>query len=423
MKILQIHKYFTRKRGGGSVTAFFETIKMLSQKGNEVSVFSMKDENNNPTPYSKYFSDHFDLNEKTGVLRKMKMASKVLYNFEAKKKIEKLIQEENPQIAHLHNFYHYLSPSIISVLKKNNIPIVMTLHDYKLICPNYKLFSRGKICEKCKGRKYYHCLSGKCIKNSFSKSFLAMIEAYLHGILGSYQKIDMFISPSFFMKSKCIEFGIPQEKIKVIRNPIDFENLSKDIDYSLKEKNYFLYYGRLSEEKGISDLIKSVAKLEKEKLLQNNELCIVGKGPEEENLKRLSKELNIENRVKFLGFKLRKELMDLVRQSKFVVVPSVWYDNSPMVVVESQIAKKPIIVSDFGGTKELIIDGKTGFVFKAGNISDLSEKIKKTLLLQREERELMGQNGHDNILKINDSERIYKETIEVYESLFRAKER
>lgn len=417
MKILQIHKYFTRKRGGGSVTAFFETVKMLSQKGHDVAVFSMKDENNNPTPYSKYFSEHFDLNEKTGFLKKMKMASKVFYNFEAKNKLGKLIQEEKPQIAHLHNFYHYLSPSIISGLKKNNIPMVMTLHDYKIICPNYKLFSWGKICEKCKGGKYYHCLLGRCIKNSFSKSFLGMNEAYLHSILGSYQKIDMFISPSFFMKSKCVEFGIPQEKIKVIRNPIDFNEIKKEMDYSLGEKNYFLYYGRLSEEKGISDLIKSVARLEKEKILQNNELRIVGKGPEEENLKKLSKELNIENKVKFLGFKLGKELADVIRQSKFVVVPSVWYDNSPMVVLESQIAKKPIIVSDLGGTKESTIDGKTGFVFEAGNIFDLSEKIKKTLLLRKEERELMGQNGHENILKLNDNEKIYQETLLVYENL------
>ncbi len=416
MKILQIHKYFTRKRGGGSVTAFFETIKMLTQKGHEVAVFSMQDKDNNPTSYSKYFTKHFDLNEKSNPCKKMKLASKVLYNFEAKRNLEKLISEEKPDIAHLHNFYHYLSPSIISALKKNNIPVVMTLHDYKLICPNYKLFSKGKVCEKCKGGKYHHCLSNKCLKNSLSGSFLAMLEAYLHQVIGSYEKVDMFIAPSRFMKNKCMEFGIPEEKIKVIRNPIDIESIGKDIDYSLGEKNYFLYYGRLSQEKGVGDLIKAVSELEKENLLGENILHIVGKGPEEENLKNLAKELGVENKVKFLGFRLGKDLMDAVRQAKFVAVPSVWYDNSPMVIAEAQISKKPVLVSDLGGSKESIIEGETGFVFKSGNIKDLSEKIKKILALQKEERELLGQKGYENIMKINDNETIYQETIGIYES-------
>lgn len=416
MKILQIHKYFTRKRGGGSVTAFFETVKMLSQKGHEVSVFSMQDKDNNPSPYSKYFSGHFDLNEKCGFWEKTKRASKVLYNFEAERNLEKLIKEEKPGIAHLHNFYHYLSPSIINALKKNGIPVVMTLHDYKLICPNYKLFSGGKICEKCKGGKYYNCFFKKCLKDSLSGSLLAMAEAYLHKIIGSYEKVDAFIAPSLFMKNKCVEFGISQEKIKVIRNPIDFKSIGKDIDYSLEEKNYFLYYGRLSKEKGIDVLIKTVSKLKKENLLRENTLCIVGKGPEENNLKDLVKRLDVEDSVKFLGFKLGKDLMNAIRQSKFVVVPSVWYDNSPMVIAESQIAKKPVLVSDLGGSKESIIDGETGFVFKAGDVDDLKEKIKKILAFQKEERELMGQKGYDNILKINDSEMIYRETLDVYES-------
>lgn len=416
MKILQIHKYFTRKRGGGSVTAFFETVKMLSQKGHEVSVFSMQDKDNNPSPYSKYFSGHFDLNEKCGFWEKTRRASKVLYNFEAERNLEKLIKEEKPDIAHLHNFYHYLSPSIINVLKKNNIPIIMTLHDYKLICPNYKLFSEGNICEKCKGGKYYNCFFKRCLKDSLSGSLLAMAEAYLHKIIGSYEKVDAFIAPSLFMKNKCVEFGIPREKIKVIRNPIDPENIKKDINYSLEEKNYFLYYGRLSQEKGIDVLIETVSKLKKENLLGKNTLCIAGKGPEEGSLKDLAKRLDVEDRVKFLGFKLGKDLMDTIRQSKFVAVPSVWYDNSPMVILESQIAKKPVLVSDSGGSKESIIDGETGFVFKAGDADDLEEKIKKILAFQKEEREFMGQKGYENILKINDSETIYREILEIYES-------
>jgi glycosyltransferase involved in cell wall biosynthesis len=419
MKILQVHKYFTRKRGGGSVTAFLEMIKALSEKGHTVSVFSMQDENNELTSYSKYFISHFDVNDKMNILEKIRLAPKIIYNCEAKKKIEELIKNEKPDVAHLHNIYHYLTPSIISALKKYRIPIVMTLHAYKEICPNYKLFIRGKVCEKCKGGKYYNCFFSRCIKESFPKSFLAMIEAYVHKFLKSYEKVDIFIAPSLFMKNKCVEFGIPEDKIKVIRNIVDIESMQKEIDYSLKEKNYFLYYGRLSEEKGISDLIQAVSKLEKENLLDGNELYIVGKGPEEERLKKLTAELGLENKIKFLGFKSGKKLLDIIRQSKFIVVPSVWYENSPMVITESQLSKKPVIVSSLGGSHESIIDGATGLVFEVGDIGDLAQKIKKILVLPEEERENMGQKGFDNIVKINDSEKIYQEIMDVYKSLLK----
>jgi glycosyltransferase involved in cell wall biosynthesis len=419
MKILQVHKYFTRERGGGSVTAFFELLEIFSQKGHKMVVFSMRDKDNKPSPYAKYFTEHFDLNEKTGIGEKLKRASKFLYNFEAKRKLEELIVAEKPEIAHLHNIYHYLSPSIIDTLKKHHIPIVMTLHAYKEICPNYKLFTQGKICESCKGGKYYHCLMNKCLKDSFSGSFLAMLEAYLHKFLGSYAKVDIFISPSEFVKKKYIEFGIPAEKIIVIRNPIDIAQIKKKIDDNPTEKNFFLYYGRISEEKGIADLICAVAELDKENKLSENELYIVGKGPEEENLKGLVKELKLEKKVKFLGFKSGKELWSLVGQAQFVVVPSIWYDNSPMVVLEAQIAKRPVVVSDLGGTSESIIEGETGFVFEAGNITDLAEKIEKTLNLSEAERFLMGQKGCENISKINDEEQIYQKIIKLYESLLR----
>ena len=401
------------------MTVFFEMLKILSQKGHEVIVFSMDDKDNEPSAYSKYFTEHFDLNDRVGIWEKAKRASKFLYNFEAKRKLEKLIIAEKPQIAHLHNIYHYLSPSIIDTLKKHNVPIVLTLHAYKEICPNYKLFVKGKICEKCKGGKYYHCFANKCLKDSFSASFLAMLEAYLHRLLGTYEKVNMFIAPSEFIKNKCVEFGIPQEKITVIRNPIDAGQIKNMPDSKVSEKNYFLNYGRLSSEKGIADLIRATAKLEKENKLGENELYIVGKGPEEKKLKNLVGELGLAGKIKFLGFKQGRELADIIGRAKFIVVPSIWYDNSPMVVLEAQIAKRLVIISDLGGTKESIIPGETGNVFEAGNVDELAEKIEKTLRLSQAERLSMGEKGSTNILKINDNEKIYRETMEVYATLLR----
>lgn len=416
MKILQIHKYYSKKRGGGSVAVFFELIKLLSLKGHKVSIFSMQDTLNEKSFYDKYFTSHFDLNEKMSFWKKIKLIPKIIYNLEAKKNIEKLIINEKPDIAHLHNIYHYLSPSIIDSLKKHNIPIVMTLHAYKEICPNYKLFVKGKICEKCKDGKYYNCLLNKCLKNSFAKSFIATVEAYFHKFRKTYEKVDIFISPSQFLKEKYVEFGIPQEKIKVLRYHINFSDYAFK-DETFAEDNYFLCYGRLAEEKGINDLILATKTLKDSGDLKNNLLCIVGHGPEELKLKKTVSELDLENEIKFLGFKQGEELKKIITHSKFTTLPSVWYDNSPLVISETQLFGKPIIVSDLGGSKESIIKNKTGIIFEAGNIPDLAEKIKAMLNLSREERKKMGQLGAQNIRKIHTEDTLYQKLINLYTGL------
>lgn len=416
MKILQIHKYFTKKRGGGSVTAFFEIAKMLQNRGHEVSIFSMQDPQNETTPCAKYFPSHFDLNAKAGFWKKIHWAGKLIYNREAKNKMTELIDAEKPEIAHLHNIYHYLTPSIISPLKKKHIPVVMTLHDYKIICPNYKLFNQGKICEKCKGGKYYQCFLNKCLKKSWSASFLAMLEAYFHKVLKSYDQVDLFLAPSDFMRKKCIEFGLAPEKIKKMRYSFDFKETQVALE-KIEEKNYFLFLGRLSEEKGLINLIQAVKKLVVNEKMNNNYLLIVGKGPQEVKLKKLVQRENLKDKVIFAGFKEGLDLKEIIQKSKFVVVPSVWYDNSPLVVIESQFFGKPVLVSDRGGTKESIIEGQTGLIFKSDNLADLAQKISQLLELTCEERLAMGQAGKENIQKINNEEKNYQELLETYRKL------
>lgn len=416
MKILQVHKYFTKKRGGGSVTAFLEMVKMLEKRGHNVSIFSMQDPQNQETIFKKYFSSHFDLNAKAGFWRKIRLAGKMIYNWEAEKKMAELIAAECPEIAHLHNIYHYLTPSIISPLKKKHVPVVMTLHDYKVICPNYKLFNRGKICEKCQGGKYYQCFLNKCLKDSWSASFLAMIEAYVHKILKSYEQVDLFLAPSDFMRKKCLEFGIAPEKIKKIRNLFDFKE-AETIPENTQEKDYFLFFGRISPEKGLINLIQAVKKLVVTGKIGTNHLLIVGKGPQEAKLKNLIKQEDLEDKIILTGFKEGSELKEIILGSKFVVVPSVWHDNAPMVVIESQFYGKPVIISDRGGIKESIIEGQTGLIFPAEDVDALSQKISQLLELTYEKRRIMGQAGKENILKINDEEKLYRELLEIYRKL------
>src|SRR4030042_2879925 len=193
MKILMINKFFYRK--GGSEAYMFDLMNLLKNNGHEIIEFSMKDEKNEPSEFADYFINHISFNKREGLWRDLKKALHLLYSFEAKKKLKSLIKKEKPDIAHLHNFNFQLTPSILAVLKKHNIPVIWTMHDYHLICPNYKLFTQGTVCERCKVNKFYNCFKYKCIKNNSAMSFLAMLEMYLHKlILKSYDKIDLFIS-------------------------------------------------------------------------------------------------------------------------------------------------------------------------------------------------------------------------------------
>ena len=312
-----------------------------------------------------------------------------------------MLKEFKPDVAHLHNIYHHLSPSIIGVLKKNNIPSVMTLHDYQLISPNYSLFANGKIWEGCKGGKYWRCFADRCVKNSYWKSFLATLEAYFSAWLKFYQPIDLFISPSHFLINKFKEFGFKRE-IVYLPSPISLpEILVKPVS-----SNYILYYGRLSEEKGVADLIVAYAQIKTDLLLK-----IVGSGPEEKNLKKLVQAEGIVG-VEFLGYKQDEELWNLVSGAELVVVPSKWYENAPYTVIEAMALKKNVLASRLGGFIELIQNGENGWLFEAGNIKGLAEKM-EDILSHEELQEAIGERAKASVAGRNE-ENYYKSLLELY---------
>ena len=296
--------------------------------------------------------------------------------------------------------------------------MVLKLSDYKLICPNYKLFNKGKICQKCQGGRYYHCFFNRCLKNSFLVSLVATLEAYVHRFLGSYDKIDFFLAPSLFMKKKCEEFGVPAEKIEILRNVVDQNNFppsneqKKDL---IEQKNkFFLFYGRLSEEKGILSLLKIVAHLKEQKKLFNRQLWIVGQGPQKEEIEKKIKQLMLEDVVRLVGFRQGEKLKEIIRAADFVVLPSIWLDNSPLVISEAQLLEKPVLVSALGGSPEMIIDQVTGLVFDPFSLKDFSEKLISLLKFSDAEREKMGRAGRENILQLNSPENYYQKLMSFY---------
>lgn len=406
MKILMINKFFYIK--GGSETYYFSLKELLEKNGHTVIDFSMKDEKNFESKYSKFFVDNVDYNKKQSLSSKIKEALKIIYSFEAKRKLERLIKETKPDIAHLHIFQHQLSLSILDVLKKYNIPIVYTAHDLKMICPNYKMMTHGRICEECKNGKYNNCLKNKCVKDSKIKSAVAMAEAYINKYRKAYDKIDYIITPSKFYKDKFIEFGVDKNKIEHIPNFLSTKEIEYDI---LPEQNYFLYFGRLSEEKGIMTLIKAMKNID-------SKLKIVGTGPLKDKISKFIKENEYQN-IELLGFKSGKELNTIVANSKAVILPSEWYENGPYSAIESLKLSRPLIGSDLGGIPELIEQNENGYVFKHSEIKDLHEKIEKMNNLSKKELREFQKSAYKHF-EDNYAEQIYyKKLMLIYNNLLK----
>ncbi len=411
MKVLLVNK-FHYNRGGGAV-AYLDMAEILKEKGHEIAFFSTRQEKNFPTKWSKYFVPYYDLAGRHGFLTKLKIVSKIFYNFEAKKRIRQLIKDFQPDIAHLHNIYHHLSPSIISELKKNKIPTVMTLHDYKLISPNYNLFSKGEIWEGSKRKKYYRCVLDKCVKNSYWKSLVSALEAYWHNFLGIYKKVDVFIAPSRFLKNKFKEYGF-SGKIVHLPNPLLMEEPNTE---PVSGNDYILYSGRLSREKGLEILFRAYADLD-----TDLKLILVGDGPEKEKLQKLAKKLNIKNKVEFAGHRSRKEVFSYIKGAKLAVFPSVCYENLPYSILEAMHLKKIVICANIGGIKDMVGNGENGFLYDHKDYKDLKQKMEKVLYkLSPERKKNIEEEAEKTVKNKNGKEKFYQNLMEIYKQILNNK--
>src|SRR3972149_4769527 len=361
MNILHINKFHYLR--GGSEVVYFGTAKLLELHGHKSLFFSMQHPENLPCETSNYFMPYIDLVSSNGMISQIKTAGRILYSLDAKKRLSKLLNKYQVDIAHLHNIHHQISPSILHELKKREIPVVMTLHDYKMACASYSMLANSKPCEACSEGRYLNALKNRCVKESMSKSALATLEMYLHHkVLDIYSYVDAFISPSLFLKNKLKEMGFKKE-ITHLPNFIDikkFEQIREDKEN--KHKNTVVYFGRLSSEKGLWTLLEA-AKMLKTKV----EVKIIGEGPIRKELEEKVKKEGISN-VNFLGYMKGEYLYKEIVKSKAVVMPSEWYENNPMSVLEAFALGKPVVGANIGGIPELVKDGVTGFTFEPGNI-------------------------------------------------------
>ncbi|MEA2007287.1 MAG: glycosyltransferase [Patescibacteria group bacterium] len=410
MKILLINNFHYHR--GGTERAYFDVAKILEENGHEVAFFSSNHFKTIPSRWEKYFVKYHELGEgaRHGFFGKIRIVLRIWYNFEARRKLRELLKEFNPDVAHLHNVFHHLSFSVINELKSQNIPTVMTLHDFQFVCPNNILFSNGKIWEDSKNGKLYRCVSEKCVHNSYLKSLVCVIENCLHRALKTIDKVDVLTAPSNFLSEKAKEFGFEGEIIK-LPNPVFIEDDSKIGDSLFGDEiseEYILYLGRLSEEKGVDVLIQAFSKLK-----TKQRLVVMGDGPLKKNLMDLVKKLKIAGRVDFLGYDKSKHT-ELQKHAEVIVSPSMCYENAPYGVLDAMSLKKPVICANLGGSKEIIEDGRNGMLFEAGNRDQLARKI-EFALDNKEEMERMAQRGYLDVIRNNSSEVFLNRVMAIYQ--------
>ena len=362
MKVLMVNKFL--HPNGGSETYIFKLGDYLKTQGHEVEYFGMEHENRCVGNCVNAYTSNMDFHNGSK-LAKVMYPLKTIYSVEARKKIRKVLDDFQPDVCHLNNFNYQLTPSIILEIKKwgkdtgHKCKIVFTAHDYQLVCPNHMCHNPNthENCEKCLGGHFINCAKGRCVHGSLAKSAIGTLEATFWKWKKVYKHIDTIICCSEFLKTKMDSNPLFAEKTVAMHNFID-----KVERKEAKKKEYVLYFGRFSEEKGIGTLIEAC------KALPNIKFVFAGTGPLEEKMNGIP---NIQN----VGFQNGEALEKLIREAKFSIYPSEWYENCPFSVMESQMYGTPVLGADIGGIPELIQAGKTGELFESGNVEDLKCKI------------------------------------------------
>ena len=353
MKVLLVNKFHYRK--GGSETYYFTLAEALKHRGHEVVFFAMEDpEKNLPCDQEEYFVSNASVNG--GIKSKLNMILHLTYSREAYRKMSQLLQAEKPDLVILNLVHKQLTLSIIDAIREYDpkLPIFWTMHDLIAVCPAYTMRDgSGQVCEKCLGGNYTHCIKNKCIKGSALMSVLSAYEAGYIRRRKWYDDVDLYICPSDFYRKKLTEGAFTKKPVITLRNPLPLDTAYECAD---GKDGYVLYFGRLSQEKGVKTLIEAAK-------LSGCHLVILGTGPQEAELKACAEGCaNIE----FKGFQTGEPLKNYIRGSRCVVLPSEWYENGPYSAMEAMAMGKPLIVSGNGGLPELVEDGVNGYIHASG---------------------------------------------------------
>ena len=401
--LISINNYFYRR--GGAEAVFLEQNRLFEEIGWQVVPFAMRHQKNIPSGWDRYFIEEIEFGEDYSLGQKAVRALKITYSFEARRQMRRLIDAARPDIAHAHNVYHHISPSFFGLLKMRGIPTVLTLHDLKLACPAYKMLTHDGICERCKGGALWNVVQHRCVKGSLALSAVILMESSVHRLLGCYSdNVDRFVVPSRFYLRKFVEWGWPSERFAHIPNFVDVGQLAP----SGNPGKPFVYFGRLGPEKGLATFVRALA-------MAGVKGRIVGTGPEEESLHRLAEETGAD--VEFLGYCSGEPLFDAIRNSRAMVLPSEWYENAPMSVMETYAMERPVIGADIGGIPELIREGETGSLFKSGSVEELAARLRRYADLPDSAILEMGRSGRRWMVQDFTAERYRERLLDLYRGM------
>ena len=406
MRILFCNKY--NYPFSGTEVYLFELMELMRAHGHEVALFSMADPRGEETPYDRHYLPHIDFKAKAGFWQKVRWAGHAIYSIDARRRLRAMIAAFRPDVAHVRNIYHHLSPSILWELKAQNIPVLYHLNDFKLLCPSYNLVSQGEACEACKGGAFRHVVAAKCYPGVSARVALAT-EAYVHRWLGTYRKcVDLFLAPSQFVRDKFVEHGWNGDKFEVLphfQTPHTFRAPEND--------GPLLYFGRLSPEKGIDDLLRSMQKVPHMKLI------VAGDGPQRTELRELASSLGLAN-VNFVGHVAGAERDDLIAESRFTILPSHAYETLGKTILESYAEGRAVIASDMGSRRELVHEGETGLLYRTGDVNQLTSVI-QLLGSNPEIADKMGRAGWETLRERHAPEQHYQKLVSLYERLVHRK--
>lgn len=406
MRILYCNKY--NFPFSGTEVYLFELMDLMRAYGHEVALFSMADPRGEKTAYDSHFVPHIDFKKKSGWISRVKGAGHVVYSTEARRRLGAMIRDFRPDVAHVRNIYHHLSPSILWELKKHGVPVLYHLNDFKLLCPSYNMVSQGRACEACKGGNFWRTMTEGCYPGRGAQAILTA-EAYVHRWLGTYRKcVDLFLAPSEFVRDKFVEHGWDASRFEVL--PHFQQALASQ---PLQSGAPLLYVGRLSAEKGIDDLVRAMQRIPELRLV------IAGDGPQRPALVQLADSLGLKN-IEFVGQVPASKRDALIAASQFTVLPSHAYETLGKTILESHALGRPVVASDIGSRRELIRHGETGLLYRCGNVEELAKAI-RWLAENPETAERMGQAGCEWVRQQHTPESHCQELSKIYARLIEEK--
>lgn len=402
MRILQVNKFF--RPGAGAETAFFQTRALLASRGHEVVDFAMRESTSLPSPQERFFAPERSYADGGGVTSRVRDAASAIYSRGARQALARLLDAEPVDVAHLHNIYHQLTLSIVDELAARRIPMVLTLHDWKITCPSYTLFTEGAPCRRCVERGPYEAVVHRCVKGSRAGSAVAAAEAVFARTRGSYGKVQRVIAPSRFAAEVAGLGGVPADRVDVIPNFLPDEELRPAPPATPREPVLF-FGGRLEATKGVRRMLEAFARVPAPVRLR-----IAGSGELEGEVAAAAA---TDDRIEVLGRVSRERIAEECRRSAALVLPSIWEDNCPMVLLEAQVQGAAAIVSDRGGPKEFVRDGRDGLVVDPDDVGALAAAMTR-LGTDPGFAAACGASARERVVAEHDADRHFERLMAVY---------